>query len=90
MHPEVVGDGQGRARGSGPPGARHLSRFSVRRAWRVRTRGDVRTVKRRKRRAPAAPAALCWKGRAPAHGAGNFANNIGMHGFHLIANESLK
>ena len=33
-------------------GARHLCRFSVRRSWQVRTCGDVRTVKRRKRRAP--------------------------------------
>ena len=63
VHPEVVGEGQGRAGGGGPQGARHLCRFSVRRAGRVRMRCDVRTVKRRERRAPTAPAALRRKCR---------------------------
>ena len=63
MPAEVIGKGGGPAGCGGTQGAGHLCRFSVRRSARVRTRSDVRTVKRRERRAPTAASALRWKCR---------------------------
>ena len=69
-HPEVVGDGPGRTGDAVVPGAPPSCRFPVGRSGRVRRRGDVRTLKRRERRAPT----------APAYGARTSSNNCGMNG----------
>ena len=54
--PKSLVDDNARVDGATAKGARHLCHFSVRRFRRVRTRCDIRAVKRRKRRAPTEPA----------------------------------
>ena len=54
MHRCITRTGAESNQVGGARGARHLCRFSVGRAGLVRMRCDVRTVKRRERRAPSA------------------------------------